>query len=243
MKNCHMIAFTLFFLAGTLFAGQLSTTPASKMNWGWWKNRFEQNCKNARKGGYDIVFLGDSITDFWRNRGKKEFQHYFGAYKTLNMGYSADRTENVLWRLDNGELDGAEPKLIVLMIGTNNLGHRPKVETTQDTVDGIRAILDRIGKISPKSKVLLLGIFPRAATRDAPFRVRNDAVNAQIAKFADNKRIFWMDLGPKFLDARGNLPRSVMPDLLHPNGKGYVIWAEAILPFVKKTVPLPAGTR
>lgn len=236
MKRVILAMLSAVCLAGAAVAQQLSTTPVSRMGEKWWSNRFEANRKSAQSGGYDIVFLGDSITDFWRNRGRAEFEKYFGEFKTLNMGYSADRTEHVLWRLDNGELNGANAKLIVLMIGTNNTGHRFQKEKEQDTVDGIRAILDRIAKIAPNTKTLLLPIFPRSGSKSDAMRVRNDAVNAKIKAFADNKRVFWIDFNNQLLEKDGTLSKEIMPDLLHPNAKGYTIWAESILPFVRKTV-------
>ncbi len=222
-------------LAGSAFAQQLSTTPAPRDE--NWQHRVERDIAQAKQGGWELVFLGDSITDFWQNRGKEVWSKYFGAYRALNLGISADRTEHVLWRLDKGELDGVNPKLIVLMIGTNNTGHRkPEQESPEDTIAGIRAVLDRLGQKAPQSKVLLLAIFPRGATPQDPLRVRNEKVNAEIRKFADNKRVFWMDINDKFLAADGTLSKDIMPDLLHPNAKGYTIWAEAIAPFVEATV-------
>jgi beta-glucosidase len=123
------------------------------------------------------------------------------------------------------------------MIGTNNTGHRPlEKESPEDTVAGIKAILDRLGEKAPNSKVLLLAIFPRGATSADQARVRNEKVNAAIEKFADNKRVFWMNINDKLLEPDGTLSKEIMPDLLHPNAKGYEIWAEAISPFVTSTV-------
>ena len=222
-------------MAGSVFAQQLSTTPASRGE--GWEKRVANDAAKARQGGWELVFLGDSITDFWQNRGKEVWDKYYGAYKALNLGISADRTEHVLWRLDNGELEGCQPKLFVVMIGTNNNGHRkPEQESTADTVAGIKAILDRLGQKAPQSKVLLLAIFPRGATPQDGCRLRNEAVNAEIQKFADNKRVFWMNINDKLLQPDGTLSKEIMPDLLHPNAKGYAIWAEAIAPFVTKTV-------
>jgi len=221
--------------AGALFAQQLSTTPTPRdANW---VKRVERDAAQARKGGWEVVFIGDSITDFWQNRGKAEWQKYFAPFKALNLGISSDRTEHVLWRLDNGQLENNQPKLFVVMIGTNNNGHRPAdKESTADTVAGIKAILDRLAQKAPDSKVLLHAIFPRGATPQDERRLRNEAVNAEIQKFADNKRVFWMNINDKLLQPDGTLSKEVMPDLLHPNAKGYAIWAEAILPFLQKSV-------
>lgn len=222
-------------VAGSVFAQQVSTTPVPRDE--KWVARVERDAAKAREGGWELVFIGDSITDFWQNKGKAEWDKYFGQYKALNLGISADRTEHVLWRLDNGQLEGYQPKLFVVMIGTNNNGHRkPEQESTADTVAGIKAIVDRLGQKAPQSKVLLLAIFPRGATPQDACRQRNEAVNAEIQSFADNKRVFWMNINDKLLEADGTLSKEVMPDLLHPNAKGYQIWAEAITPFVQKTL-------
>jgi lysophospholipase L1-like esterase len=231
-----MIPFLMAALSAcALFAQQLSTTPTPR-DAGWIK-RVERDAAQARKGGWDVVFIGDSITDFWQSHGKAEWAKAFAPFKALNLGISADRTEHVLWRLDNGQLENNQPKLFVVMIGTNNTGHRPAdKESTADTVAGIKAILDRLAQKAPHSKVLLHAIFPRGATPQDAHRQRNEAINAEIQKFADNKRVFWMNINDKFLQSDGTLSKEVMPDLLHPNAKGYAIWAEAILPFIQKSV-------
>ena len=235
MKRVKFSFLLAVLMAGSVIAQQLSTTPVPR-DAGWVK-RVESTTAKAKQGGWELVFIGDSITDFWQNRGKAEWDKYFGQYKALNLGVSADRTEHVLWRLDNGELEGYQPKLFVVMIGTNNNGHRkPEQESTADTVAGIKAILDKLGQKAPQSKVLLLAIFPRGATPQDACRVRNEAVNAEIQKFADNKRVFWRNINDKLLQPDGTLSKEIMPDLLHPNAKGYAIWAEAITPFVKETL-------
>jgi lysophospholipase L1-like esterase len=230
-----LIPFLAACMAGSIWAQTLSTTPAPRDD--NWKKRVERDADKAKQGGWDIVFIGDSITDFWQNRGKAEWDKYFGQYKALNLGISADRTEHVLWRLDNGQLENNQPKLFVVMIGTNNTGHRKlDDEKPEDTIAGIKTILDRLAKKAPDSKVLLLAIFPRGEKPTDGQRVRNEQVNAGIQKFADNKRVFWMNINDKLLQPDGTLSKEIMPDLLHPNAKGYDIWAQAITPFVAKTV-------
>ena len=228
-------------MAISVCAQQLSTRPASRGE--GWEKRVARDAAKAEQGGWELVFIGDSITDFWSGRGKSVWDKYYSQYKTLNLGISADRTEHVLWRFDHGQLDGYQPKLFVVMIGTNNTGHRPlENESPQDTVDGIKAILDKLGEKAPNSKVLLLAIFPRGATPQDGRRVRNEKVNAEIQKFADNKRVFWMNINDKLLEKDGTLSKEIMPDLLHPNAKGYEIWAEAINPFVTKTLARASTT-
>ena len=186
----------------------------------------------ARAGNIDLLFVGDSITDWWRqaNRGLPVFTEYFGGYKTANFGIAGDTTQGVLWRMQNGELDGFQARLIVLMLGTNNINRNPNA----DIAEGNRAIIAEFLKRQPQAKVLLLGVFPRGPAADNPFRASIKEINAILSTFADNGRVFYMDIGDKFLAADGTLPADVMPDGLHPNEKGYRIWAEAMAPKVKE---------
>ena len=206
----------------------------------WWANRFLSRIEQVRalKGQtVDVVMLGDSIMHFWEWRHPASWAAFTAGRRVLNCGYGGDGTQHVLWRIAHGELDGYTARNVVLMIGTNNTGHRPlEQETPEDTAAGIKAILDKIGQKSPATKVLLLAIFPRGATPQDACRKRNEAVNAEIQKFADNKRVFWMNINDKLLQADGTLSKEIMPDLLHPNAKGYEIWAQAIEPFVKKVL-------
>src|SRR5947207_538308 len=123
-----------------------------------WTKRHEGFVEIAKKGGVDFLLLGDSITDGWRGKGKGVYAEHFEPLKAANFGIGGDRTQHVLWRLQNGELDGIKPKLAVLMIGTNNLGGN----SDEEIVDGIKAIIKELHGKSPSTKLLLLGIFPRA---------------------------------------------------------------------------------
>ncbi|MEI6231417.1 MAG: GDSL-type esterase/lipase family protein [Planctomycetota bacterium] len=184
---------------------------------------------DIKKGNNDLVFIGDSITDGWRGGGKKVWDEAFAPLKALNLGIGGDRTQHVLWRLQNGELEGYEAKLCVIMIGTNN-----GADSKEDVAAGITAIVNEIKKRQPKSKILLLGIFPRSPKAADGARVKNNLVNDIVAKLDDGgKTLKYMDIGDKFLDANKDLPKDIMPDFLHPNAKGYQIWADAILPTVK----------
>ena len=143
----------------------------------------------------------------------------------------------MLWRLDNGELDGYQPKLLILMIGTNNTGHRPLAqESPEDTAAGIKAILGKLAQKAPSTKVLVLSVFPRGAKPDDPMRVRNGKANELVKAYADGQRVFFLDFNKDLLEADGTLSKEIMPDLLHPKEKGYGIWAEAVLPMIKETL-------
>ena len=207
-------------------------TPAEKD-----KGRHDQFMKDKeealKKGPIDLVFVGDSITDAWRSDPQnKIYVERWGKHNPYNIGISGDKTEHVLWRIEHGELDGIKPKLVVMMIGTNNLGNAPQA-TPEDTAAGVKCIVEKIKEKLPESKLLLLGVFPRGAKKDDPFRAQIKTLNETIAKLDDEgKTVKYLDIGDKFLDQEGNLPADVMPDALHPNEKGYQIWADAIGPTV-----------
>ena len=191
----------------------------------------------AKAGNIDLLFVGDSITDwFYYGRGgnpgtgAKVWEANFGSMKPANFGIAGDTTQGVLWRMQNGELEGFKAKLIVLMLGTNNINRNP----VDEIVDGDRLIVEEFKKRQPQAKVLVLGIFPRTAAADAPIRATIKEINSKLAKLADNKQVFFMDIGDKFLTADGTLTTEVMGDGLHPTEKGYQIWADAILPRVKE---------
>jgi lysophospholipase L1-like esterase len=208
------------------------------------EKRHESFNEIAKKGDAQLVFLGDSITHGWEGKGKAVWEQTWAPLKAANFGIGGDRTEHVLWRIDHGNFDGIKPKEIVLMIGTNNTGHqgRPQTEldgavyqcSAQQTADGIKAILAKLQQKCPEARILLLAIFPRGANKDDKFRQQNEATNALVKAFADDKKVFFLDIGGKFLEADGTLPKSIMPDLLHPNEKGYQIWSDAIEAKVKE---------
>ena len=179
-----------------------------------------------------LVLVGDSITDGWHNgEGRDILEAFYGQYFPYNIGIGGDRTQHVLWRLDKGEVDGISPKVAMLMIGTNNLGGN----TNEEIAAGVTKIVGELKEKLPHTKVLLLAIFPRSPKATDPFRARIKDINEVLAKLDDGgKTVKYLDIGPKFLDADGNLPKEIMPDALHPNGKGYEIWAEAVEPAINE---------
>lgn len=179
----------------------------------------------AKAGGVDVLFLGDSITAGWRGNGKEVWEKSFAAYKPANFGIGGDRTQHVLWRITNGELDGIKPKVVVLMIGTNNSSS----DDAPGIAKGVTAIVKAIHAKSPATKVLLLAIFPRGE-KPNPGREKLAKVNETIAKLHDGKGVHYLDIGGKFLTSENTLTKDIMPDFLHLSKAGYQIWADAITP-------------
>jgi lysophospholipase L1-like esterase len=243
--NRQLLALSFSLIAASISAEvpqHVATTPVPR-DAGWVK-RHEGFNAISKEGKAPLVFLGDSITQGWGGAGKEAWAKYWAHLGAANFGIGGDRTEHVLWRLDNGNFDGLKPKLVVLMIGTNNTGHqgRPQAElngaiyesSAQQTADGVRAILDRLHKKLPETQVLVLGIFPRGANAEDKMRKQNEATNALISTYADGKRVHYMDIGKTFLAADGTLSKEIMPDLLHLSPQGYDLWSTAIESKVKE---------
>jgi len=223
----RLVAFGLVcagLAVGSSDAGE-KANPATKLI-----NRDVQRHKDflaiAKKGGVEVVFIGDSITQGWENN--KTWKKYFEPLKAANFGISGDQTGHVLWRItEGGELDSIKPKVAVVMIGTNN----SYVHSAEQISGGITEIVKTIHKKTPTTKVLLLGVFPRGAKGGTPIRAKLDEINKTIAKLDDGgKTVKFLDIGERFLEKDGSLSMEVMPDFLHLSGKGYEIWAEAINP-------------
>jgi len=200
-----------------------ATEPAPRPDKGW-QDRHARFVERIKKGDVDLLFIGDSITQGWEGAGKAVWAEEYESKKAVNLGIGGDRTQHVLWRLDNGEIDGISPKAAVVMIGTNNLG----ANTNEEIVAGISAIVKKLNDKLPKTKVLLLGIFPRAEKADHPLRARIKAINAEISKLENDKTVFYTNFGNRFLAEDGSLPKAVMPDFLHLSSDAYRTWADAI---------------
>ena len=217
-------------------ARAIDDQPATMFpNGGWWKKRcLEKRNEIIDNGGaeYDIVMVGDSITHRWEREGgegRELFAELKKTYRILNLGYGGDRTQHVIWRMENGELEGYKAKLFTLMIGTNNKDGKPA-----DIASGVKRILGIIRAKHPESKIVLMPIFPRGAKSDDARRLANEKVNAIIKDYADGETVRWLDFNQKFFNAEGQLTKEVMNDLLHPNETGYQIWLDAILPTFKE---------
>lgn len=201
-------------------------------------NRQSQVLRRAQEnpGPCDIAFIGDSITQGWEGSGRNVWTNYYGNRKCLNFGVGGDRTEHVLWRFENGQLDGIKPKAAVLMIGTNNSNkNRAGVEdySEAEILEGVQAIVKQIRTRLTETKVLVVGIFPRGKTFSTQ-RGKILQINQALAKVADGNMVHYLDFGSQLIEADGSLSKEIMPDALHLSEQGYAIWAEAIEPKLKE---------
>jgi lysophospholipase L1-like esterase len=190
--------------------------------------KHEANKARAALGNVDVLFMGDSITDFWRNEtgrfaGKPVMDEYWSDLEIANFGIAGDTTEGVLYRLENGEGEGFSPKAIMLMIGTNNT----RANIAGEIAEGIGAVVLSLQKHFPDAKILLLAVFPRS-TPDSPFRPQIAEINDIISRLHDGEKVFYKDIGQLFLAPDGSIPESIMSDGLHPGEAGYRLWADAV---------------
>lgn len=197
-----------------------------------------------------IVLIGNSITHLWgekpewknddrtfqKPRGQKAWTSVFSNYRVLNLGFGWDRTQNVLWRLDHGEIDALHPKLVIINIGTNNTSQTPntRINTAPEIVDGIRAICMRVRSKVPYARIILMAVFPREQNPEHPRRILINEINKQLAVYAKENEIDFVDIGPKMLALDGTLPMDIAADFCHPTDKGYQIWADEIRPFINE---------
>jgi lysophospholipase L1-like esterase len=195
-----------------------------------WLKLHAEYLEVAKRGGIEVIFLGDSITDGWRKTGQFLWDEHFAPLHAANFAIDGDRTQNVLWRIANGELDGMAPKAVVLMIGTNNTGFEkdgsPR-NSTSEAIEGVTAVVEALRQKLPDARILLLAIFPRGE-KGSPQRAQVAEINAALRKLDDGIKIRFLDIGEKFLLPDGTLSHDVMPDLLHLSEVGYAIWAAAI---------------
>ncbi len=220
--------------------GEPSTLVEVTQNRDWksydWVRRHEAIVQLMKTRNPQLVFLGDSITHFFggepadaKLRGASVWDKYYGQRQAMNIGYGWDRTENVLWRLRHGEIDGISPKVVVVMIGTNNTG----INTAPEIAAGIAAICDELHARLPKTKILLLGIFPRGA-KPNPGRDKLAEINRIIAKLDGQRNVTYLDIGPVFVEPDGSILPEIMNDYLHPTEAGYERWSAAMEPTLKK---------
>jgi lysophospholipase L1-like esterase len=200
----------------------------------------EKFLTRAKSGPIGVLFLGDSITEGW-GKAPHIWDYYYGKLQPANFGIGGDQTQHVIWRIENGELDGIHPKVVVLMIGTNNSDGN----TGEEIAAADKKIIEMIRAKIPETKVLLLAIFPRDARRNPEGLITDAAIanaakrmaaidraNALLAKFDDGVNVRFLDIGEIFLGRDGKIPWTIMPDQLHPTAAGYQLWAEAMQPLL-----------
>lgn len=238
MKPFHTLLTVIALAAITGFTVQAAelestTAVAAKTNGEtWWNGNCARIDADIEKmdGKIDVVFVGDSITARWRD--SENWKKHWDSYRAVNMGIGGDQTQHVLWRLQNGDLEGYKAKLFVVMIGTNNMWARDA--DPAHAAAGVKAVIALIQSKQPQAKILLLSILP-TGEKPNPGREKRMVVNELISKFEDGS-VEYMDIAPKYLEADGTISKEVMHDFLHLAPKGYDIWAEAISDKVKEAV-------
>jgi lysophospholipase L1-like esterase len=234
MKNLRFVFGSAIFTLLTIsaVAENTATIPAPLSFPTNWMSQHETFMAQAKQGGIDLLFLGDSITAGWKwtGWGLNIWNKIYAPLHAADFGIGYNRTQNVLWQIDHGELAGIHPKVVVLLIGTNNMGNedngKPR-NSLPEIVEGVTAIVNDVrGKLS-HSKVLLIGVFPRGH-QDDPIREQVKELNAQIAKLADGKMVRFLDINSKLIAADGTISANFRPDLLHPKEQGYQIWADTM---------------
>ena len=206
-----------------------TAVPEAKQGRDWWMPRHAEKVAQAKTGKAELVMIGDSITHYWEKQ--KNYADTFGPYDTLNLGFGGDRTQNVLWRLQNGEVDGTAPKLVTIMIGTNNSGR----DSAPDIALGIKAIVAELRQRLPEAKIVVFSVFPRSHPRFKGDFEQVKAINKLLPAIADNQHVFHVDINQNFLDAKGQLrPELFGKDRLHLAGAGYDVWYQALQPILKE---------
>jgi lysophospholipase L1-like esterase len=181
-------------------------------------------------GDYDIEFIGDSITEGWEGAGKNVWQEFYGQRRVINLGVGGERTQNVLWRLKQGQLRDVNTKVAVVLIGTNNSNGDDN--SAPEILEGVTAIVNQIRQRQPQTKIILLGIFPRSAFRAQREKIL--LVNEGLARLDDGESIFYIDIRSQLMESDGSISMEIMPDLLHLSEQGYRIWAQAMEPKIEE---------
>lgn len=195
------------------------------------QEKFDRNKEKSPK----IIFDGDSITNRWETTGRDTWKRF--AEQAVDFGIEGDRTENLLWRLSKGQVDGMNPKLVVLLIGTNNIGR----DSPEDIAEGVWSVVAEYEKRCPHAHIALMAIFPRGRTSRDPARLKVEAVNHLVSALVDGQRVSFVDIGSRLIEPDGSIAATTMPDYVHPAADGYVMWADALTSLVEKYVAVDGG--
>jgi beta-glucosidase len=210
----------------------------SYMSLGEWCQRVQSHLSDPVRNKARVVFLGDSITQLWKEVASDVWQEHFGQHSPLLLGIGGDQTQQVLWRIERGELEGLDPAVVVLLIGVNNL--IISRASAEDTARGVRAVNAAVRIRLPKARILHLALFPAGETRSDWLRQKIEQTNALLQDLAGLPNVVFLDLGPRFLSPDGGLPPELMDDFLHPTRQGYEVWAHALDPLLAKWIGPPA---
>lgn len=229
-KQFLLIVILLLFSATScsFFASPTDPIPWTGKYSKEWMNRHDQINERAQKGSIDILFIGDSITHFWETTGRSVWDKYYAHRNAANFGIFSDRTEQLLWRLTNENLDNIYPKIIVLLIGTNNT----LFISAEGIKDGISEVLQVLRNRLSQSKIILMAILPRGKNPGTMIRRKIEKVNAMIQPLADNKQIYFFDLSDQLLTKDGHISKEVMYDYLHLTEAAYESWAKTMEPLL-----------
>jgi len=235
--------------AGTVNTAIIPVTKLEDDSYNWW-DRHAAVLAVKDSINPEILLIGDSITHFWGGlpqlkyadgqlrepNGPESWNNLFGKYRVINIGFGWDRTQNVLWRLDNGEIAGIHPRLVIINIGTNNTSQtdHARINTAPEIVDGIMAVYARVRTGLPGAKIIVMAIFPREKDPGNPRRILINETNWELAPLMKQQHITFINIGPKLLNADGTFLPGMMRDYTHPTDKGYEVWADAIRPYVEK---------
>ena len=234
MKKIFLLLVVL--LSGDLLAGIRAATPTPQSTdpSSWWCQRFEKKCIDLKEKGAPLLLIGDDVTQMWEENGKglQPFRAYLQKepMSAIDIGYTGDRTENVLWRLQNGELDGYEPpKAALIMVGANNtLDFTEDEEPPCDTILGIRSIIDTIKERCPETKIFVFSILPCGRTPNDQRRTRNFNVNAALSRLCEPLGATYYEINSQVMDIDGNFGEDFSYDGIHLNTKGYKVWVKNI---------------
>lgn len=242
MKRYYWVFVMLLSLLPTFGLAQNPATIPAEATPRIWADRWKKKLERVKKGKIDLIFVGDSISHAWDNAEHSSiWSAYYGARNAVSLGYSGARTENILWMLNNGIVDGISPKVAIVMIGTNNSDgvHFPTAHTPEQIAEGIQRIVQTLRQKLPRTKILLLRVFPRDNLPGT--RAAVDKLGELTAPFADNKAVFYLDINQTFLNPDGSINKELMPDLLHPNAVGNLRWAQAMEATLQKLMGKPVN--